>query len=152
MAGQREGKRCYVVGVEKKEQMIDRNGRCRATAAAPSLLVPDPHVQAIPVQARPSRSAPLLFIYPALTLVQASRRSANQGTALAQNRRANSLTTAISLVLRFVKDQFDDYRESTIGGPCAPILPHNMLILQSAAFLTQTVTLDDQTTVKFEIW
>ncbi|KAH9486368.1 GTPase Ypt5 [Psilocybe cubensis] len=40
-----------------------------------------------------------------------------------------------SLVLRFVKDQFDDYRESTIG----------------AAFLTQTVTLDDQTTVKFEI-
>ncbi|KAI0783385.1 ras-domain-containing protein [Abortiporus biennis] len=41
-----------------------------------------------------------------------------------------------SLVLRFVKDQFDDYRESTIG----------------AAFLTQTVTLDDGTTVKFEIW
>ncbi|EIN14376.1 ras-domain-containing protein [Punctularia strigosozonata HHB-11173 SS5] len=41
-----------------------------------------------------------------------------------------------SLVLRFVKDQFDDYRESTIG----------------AAFLTQTVTLDDQATVKFEIW
>lgn len=41
-----------------------------------------------------------------------------------------------SLVLRFVKDQFDDYRESTIG----------------AAFLTQTVALDDSTTVKFEIW
>ncbi|KAL4067306.1 ras family-domain-containing protein [Scleroderma yunnanense] len=41
-----------------------------------------------------------------------------------------------SLVLRFVKNQFDDYRESTIG----------------AAFLTQTVTLDDQTIVKFEIW
>jgi len=41
-----------------------------------------------------------------------------------------------SLVLRFVKDQFDDYRESTIG----------------AAFLTQTVQLDDATTVKFEIW
>ncbi|KAF8640514.1 hypothetical protein AX17_000176 [Amanita inopinata Kibby_2008] len=41
-----------------------------------------------------------------------------------------------SLVLRFVKDQFDDYRESTIG----------------AAFLTQTVTLEDQTAVKFEIW
>jgi len=41
-----------------------------------------------------------------------------------------------SLVLRFVKDQFDDYRESTIG----------------AAFLTQTVTLDDNTVVKFEIW
>ncbi|KAK9766443.1 GTP-binding protein of the rab/ypt [Basidiobolus ranarum] len=41
-----------------------------------------------------------------------------------------------SLVLRFVKDQFDDYRESTIG----------------AAFLTQTISLDDNTTVKFEIW
>lgn len=41
-----------------------------------------------------------------------------------------------SLVLRFVKDQFDDYRESTIG----------------AAFLTQTVSLDANTTVKFEIW
>ncbi|TAQ87638.1 hypothetical protein B7494_g4014 [Chlorociboria aeruginascens] len=41
-----------------------------------------------------------------------------------------------SLVLRFVKDQFDSYRESTIG----------------AAFLTQTISLDDTTTVKFEIW
>ncbi|KAF8272983.1 GTP-binding protein RAB5 [Lactarius quietus] len=41
-----------------------------------------------------------------------------------------------SLVLRFVKDQFDDYRESTIG----------------AAFLTQTVNLEDGTSVKFEIW
>ncbi|KIY46324.1 ras-domain-containing protein [Fistulina hepatica ATCC 64428] len=41
-----------------------------------------------------------------------------------------------SLVLRFVKDQFDDYRESTIG----------------AAFLTQTVPLDENTTIKFEIW
>ncbi|KAG0031702.1 GTP-binding protein of the rab/ypt [Podila clonocystis] len=41
-----------------------------------------------------------------------------------------------TLVLRFVKDQFDDYRESTIG----------------AAFLTQTISLDDATTVKFEIW
>ena len=39
-------------------------------------------------------------------------------------------------MLRFVKDQFDDYRESTIG----------------AAFLTQTVALDEKTTVKLEIW
>lgn len=37
--------------------------------------------------------------------------------------------------MRFVKGQFHDYQESTIG----------------AAFLTQTVCLDD-TTVKFEIW
>ena len=35
-----------------------------------------------------------------------------------------------------LQDQFDDYRESTIG----------------AAFLTQTIALDEQTTVKFEIW
>lgn len=40
-----------------------------------------------------------------------------------------------SLVLRFVKGHFQDYQESTIG----------------AAFLTQTVCLDD-ITVKFEIW
>lgn len=38
--------------------------------------------------------------------------------------------------MRFVKDQFDSYRESTIG----------------AAFLTQTISLDENTTVKFEIW
>eukprot|EP01134_Creolimax_fragrantissima_P007815 CFRG7815T1 len=40
-----------------------------------------------------------------------------------------------SLVLRFVKGQFQEYQESTIG----------------AAFLTQTLSLDD-CTVKFEIW
>ena len=40
-----------------------------------------------------------------------------------------------SLVLRFVKGQFHEYQESTIG----------------AAFLTQTVQLDEAT-VKFEIW
>ncbi|ODQ61335.1 hypothetical protein WICANDRAFT_27731 [Wickerhamomyces anomalus NRRL Y-366-8] len=41
-----------------------------------------------------------------------------------------------SIVHRFVKDSFDDFRESTIG----------------AAFLTQTIQLDESTTVKFEIW
>ena len=35
-----------------------------------------------------------------------------------------------------MQDQFDSYRESTIG----------------AAFLTQTISLDENTTVKFEIW
>lgn len=40
-----------------------------------------------------------------------------------------------SLVLRFVKGQFHDYQESTIG----------------AAFLTQSVCLEDAT-IKFEIW
>ncbi|KAH8922622.1 ras-domain-containing protein [Atractiella rhizophila] len=41
-----------------------------------------------------------------------------------------------SLVLQFVKGQFDDYRESTIG----------------AAFLTQTVEVAEGKVVKFEIW
>ena len=36
----------------------------------------------------------------------------------------------------WVQDQFDSFRESTIG----------------AAFLTQTISLDENTTVKFEIW
>lgn len=40
-----------------------------------------------------------------------------------------------SLVLRFVKGQFHEYQESTIG----------------AAFLTQTICIED-TVVKFEIW
>jgi Ras-related protein Rab-5C len=39
-------------------------------------------------------------------------------------------------MLMVIQDQFDDYRESTIG----------------AAFLTQTISLDESTTVKFEIW
>jgi len=41
-----------------------------------------------------------------------------------------------SLVLRFVKGQFHEYQESTIG----------------AAFLTQTISIDENTIVKFEIW
>ena len=39
------------------------------------------------------------------------------------------------LVVRFVRDEFFEFQEPTIG----------------AAFLTQTVALDD-TTIKFEIW
>lgn len=77
-----------------------------------------------------------------------------------------------SLVLRFVKGQFHEYQESTIGGtfaggsrglptfgwgltvhkPSAPPLPSPFSNSRpSAAFLTQTVVLDD-VTVKFEIW
>lgn len=41
-----------------------------------------------------------------------------------------------SLVLRFVKKQFSEYQDSTIG----------------AAFMTQSVQLSNETTVKFEIW
>eukprot|EP01122_Echinamoeba_exundans_P006509 TRINITY_DN1849_c0_g1_i1.p1 TRINITY_DN1849_c0_g1~~TRINITY_DN1849_c0_g1_i1.p1 ORF type:complete len:210 (+),score=40.31 TRINITY_DN1849_c0_g1_i1:28-630(+) len=47
----------------------------------------------------------------------------------------NAAVGKSSLVLRFVKGQFSEFQESTIG----------------AAFMTQTVCLND-TTVKFEIW
>jgi hypothetical protein len=40
-----------------------------------------------------------------------------------------------SICLRFCKDDFDDYRESTIG----------------AAFLSQTVQLEDGRSIKFEV-
>jgi len=43
---------------------------------------------------------------------------------------------ALHPLLTGLEDQFDSYRESTIG----------------AAFLTQTISLDENTTVKFEIW
>jgi small GTP-binding protein len=58
-----------------------------------------------------------------------------------------------SLVLRFVKGQFHEYQESTIGGTFMLPVVVNFLnfFFFSAAFLTQTVCLDD-TTVKFEIW
>lgn len=49
--------------------------------------------------------------------------------------RASSTRLAI-LTSSTLQDQFDSYRESTIG----------------AAFLTQTISLDENTTVKFEIW
>jgi Ras-related protein Rab-5C len=61
--------------------------------------------------------------------------------------------------MRFVKDHFDEYRESTIGGmlsTCNQLndisytyQAYNPLL---AAFLAQTISLDDNTTVKFEIW
>jgi len=54
-----------------------------------------------------------------------------------------------------VKDQFDDYRESTIGGSSSSPPLEAPLILTTyytAAFLTQTVNLEDGTAVKFEIW
>jgi small GTP-binding protein len=74
----------------------------------------------------------------------AANRNANQRTNGASQAKAcqfklvllgESAVGKSSLVLRFVKGQFHEYQESTIG----------------AAFLTQTVVLDD-TTVKFEIW
>lgn len=63
-----------------------------------------------------------------------------------------------SLVLRFVKGQFHEFQESTIGGEYniskrmkqMEFFSSNLCLIL-AAFLTQTVCLDD-TTVKFEIW
>ena len=66
------------------------------------------------------------------------------------------------LVIRFVRNEFFEFQEPTIGGSpplnfmpfCISIhkIKHHILFgLLSAAFLTQTITLDDYT-VKFEIW
>ena len=71
-----------------------------------------------------------------LTLLRRVSRRKGRYLVLIRATQPLTLLNQSSLVLRFVKDQFDDYRESTIG----------------AAFLTQTVSLDDNTTVKFEIW
>jgi Ras-related protein Rab-5C len=52
-----------------------------------------------------------------------------------------------SLVLQFVKGQFDPRHETTIGG----LFVFDSSDLKSAAYLTQTVPFDDFA-VKFEIW
>ncbi|BAM39125.1 Rab5 GTPase [Theileria orientalis strain Shintoku] len=53
------------------------------------------------------------------------------------------------LVGRFVKNSFMEFQESTIGGTAKPST--HSLTNNLAAFMTQTVRLDD-CTVKFEIW
>jgi septin family protein len=56
------------------------------------------------------------------------------------------------LVVRFVRDEFFEFQEPTIGGELKKsffLIGSDVIII--AAFLTQTVTLDDAT-VKFEIW
>lgn len=57
----------------------------------------------------------ILLIKP---VIQANLQWGNQGVLSLLDMAGPVLTTLIynSLVLRFVKDQFDDYRESTIGG------------------------------------
>ena len=61
------------------------------------------------------------------------------------------------LVVRFVRDEFFDSQEPTIGGNSISIdvtifsFLTTILEIMLAAFLTQSVALDD-TTVKFEIW
>ena len=57
------------------------------------------------------------------------------------------------LVVRFVRDEFFEFQEPTIGGILSRMeyLGIVLCVCFPAAFLTQTVTLDDAT-VKFEIW
>lgn len=58
------------------------------------------------------------------------------------------------LVVRFVRDEFFEFQEPTIGGKSSLSFIGNRINVENydlAAFLTQTVTLDDAT-VKFEIW
>lgn len=57
------------------------------------------------------------------------------------------------LVVRFVRDEFFDFQEPTIGGNemTTKFTTASYLIVFIAAFLTQTVTLEDAT-IKFEIW
>jgi hypothetical protein len=50
-----------------------------------------------------------------------------------------------SLVLRFVKGQFLEYQESTIGGSVRALCLLFCELISSAAFLTQTVCLNDTT-------
>ena len=51
-----------------------------------------------------------------LICIQANLRLENLGEFIICMHRSSAANNLTSLVLRFVKDQFDDYRESTIGG------------------------------------
>lgn len=74
--------------------------------------------------------------WPWLGVARAARRGAGAARAVRIQVLLGDMGAGkSSLVLRFVKGQFFDYQESTIG----------------AAFLTQTVSVND-VTVKFEIW
>jgi len=53
------------------------------------------------------------------------------------------------LVVRFVRDEFFEFQEPTIGGTNNDILIRECFIV--AAFLTQSVPIEGAT-VKFEIW
>lgn len=63
------------------------------------------------------------------------------------------------LVVRFVRDEFFEFQEPTIGGEWGGSRLMTVwcvicvcVCVSPAAFLTQTVGLDDGLTVKFEIW
>lgn len=65
-----------------------------------------------------------------------------------------------SIIQRFVKDQFYDYKESTVGGECFPnsyviflenIHYFTLLLFPLAAFYTKIMDMND-VIVKFELW
>ena len=78
------------------------------------------HVQTISIQARPPRSAHTLHVRScALTTLLGESAVGKSRYTLplpSVSPRDADTRRSSSLVLRFVKDQFDDYRESTIGG------------------------------------
>lgn len=83
-------------------------------------------------RAQPNQITDLPY-YPTFTSIMSETRFAQFKLVLL----GESAVGKSSIVHRFVKNTFDDMRESTIG----------------AAFLTQTITLPEvNTTVKFEIW
>lgn len=85
-----------------------------------------------PGRALPNQITDLPY-YPTFTSIMSETRFAQFKLVLL----GESAVGKSSIVHRFVKNTFDDMRESTIG----------------AAFLTQTITLPEvNTTVKFEIW
>ena len=77
-----------------------------------------PNVETTPVQTRPPRYVPTsLFCGQRSTLeLQESPLSESRGASHSPTPSRHARSSVSSLVLRFVKDQFDDYRESTIGG------------------------------------
>lgn len=77
------------------------------------------HVETVPVQARASWSVFMIYTEDALLSdVQFRRRIRRRQVQVISLScpSQNTCSSSASLVLRFVKDQFDDYRESTIGG------------------------------------
>lgn len=70
-----------------------------------------------------TRSSNVVFLTPsAFSLHLSSITAATTTTATTPSKFVSFITDTISLVLRFVKDQFDDYRESTIGGKTIRLL------------------------------
>lgn len=118
-------------------------------AAAPTL---NNHVETVPIQTRPSGCVPCNSCNsPSLTLLPGE-------SAVGKSRCVSLLAQAASTHTWQVLSCGSSRTSSmTIARVRLEVRPISLEALQlshrrPAAFLTQTVTLDDQTTVKFEIW